>query len=249
MLNIINTEFLKLKRSKMLILLLLGSLVTPSMMIVDAIKIHYSNPNGIITLSALFDSNLMYSMLLFGLIVCVLVGTYLFTREYKENTIKNIIPIPVSKISFIISKLIMLLILVMSFMLISWTYTVIFSTLFNIMYGLNNFSIIVMIEYLVQMILGGILLFLTITPFFFIGIWTKGIIVPTIAATTVAMGNAGLTNESIGALFPWTASFLLINGRLSETGYSELLVISIIGFISIFGFIASILYFQKEDID
>lgn len=48
LLNFVPGEFLKLNRSKILIIALLGALITPAMMLVDAVKIHFSGSNCII---------------------------------------------------------------------------------------------------------------------------------------------------------------------------------------------------------
>ncbi|RBQ24358.1 hypothetical protein ALNOE001_02860 [Candidatus Methanobinarius endosymbioticus] len=68
------------------------------------------------TLFDIFDSCLMHTMLLFGLIVCVMMGAYLFSIEYTENTLKTILTIPISKLSFITSKFLILFIAIISIM-------------------------------------------------------------------------------------------------------------------------------------
>ncbi len=248
MINLVSNEFLKLKRSKILIISFLGALITPLMMFVDVIKIYFSNPSEIITLSAIFDSCLMYTMLLFGFMMCVVIGAYIFSREYKEDTLKTILPIPLSKNRFMISKFITLFILIMVLMLISWGTMLILSNIFHIMYGLTGFNQTIILEYLIKMVVGGIFMFLVISPFIFLAIWTKGLIMPIIAATTILMGSVGLLNESLGALYPWTSTYLLINNSIEQTGYSSITVIGIILTVSIIGFIITLRYFQKEDI-
>jgi bacitracin transport system permease protein len=232
----------------MLLISFLGGVVTPMMMIVDAVKIHYSDPTTAITLESLYHSCSLYSMLLVGLIVSTVIAAYLFSREHTERTLKIILTIPVSKHSFIASKFVMLLIWVTALSAISWASMFVFALPYHAVFGIAEFDVAVAVRYLGEMLLGGVLLFLTISPFAFLALWTKGLVVPIIAATSITMGNAALTNEALGALYPWTASYLLVHGSIAQTGYSYALAAGLVAFVSILGFLASVVYFQQEDI-
>lgn len=248
MVNLLHSELLKLKRSKMLLISFLGALVTPSMMVAGAIKMHYSDPDTIITLYRLFDDSLLYIMCLFGTIVYAVVAAYLFSREYSENTLKHILTVPVSKTAFIISKFIMLFLWIMALTLISWAGIYILAAGFHAVYGLAEFSFAVAAEFLWKMVVGGALMFLTTSPIVFLSLWSKSLVLPVIAATAIAMGNVMLSNEDLGALFPWTSSYFLITDKIESTGHSYSIVICLIAVVSIVGFIASGYYFNKEDV-
>lgn len=62
-------------------------------------------------------------------------------------------------------------------------------------------------------------------------------VVPIITAVVIVMGNVALSNEALGALFPWKASYLLVRGGLAQIDYPYSLMISLIAVISIFGFL------------
>jgi bacitracin transport system permease protein len=246
--NLIYCELLKLKRSKMLLISFLGALVTPIMMIVDGIRTHYAHPEIVNTLADLYDSCLFYTMIIFGLLVYTVIAAYLFSREYSEKTLKTVLTVPVPKLSLIASKFNMLFIWIIALTLVSWVSTFILAATYNVIFGIAEFSMTVALRYLGKMLLGGVLMFLTLSPFAFLAEWTKGIVVPVIVAATVLMGNAALSNEALGALFPWTATLLLINGKITGIGYLNTFAISLIALVSILGFLASVIYFQKEDI-
>jgi len=218
------------------------------MMVAEGIKRFYSEPDAIITLAGFYNGCSLYTMLLFGLIVYAVIAAYLFSREHSEKTLKTILTIPVSKTSFIISKFIMLFIWILALMIVTWFGTLIFAALYGAIFRLGEFSIAVAIEYLGKMLIGGALMFLTISPFAFLATWTKGVVVPIIAAATIAMVNVALTNEALGALFPWTATFLFVDGRMAQTGYPYPLSIGLIALVSILGFLASVVYFKREDV-
>ena len=48
---------------------------------------------------------------------------------------------------------------------------------------------------------------LTLLPFAFLAIWTKGFVVPLIIAATVVLGNMMMVNSELGELFLWVSSF------------------------------------------
>src|SRR5699024_5702471 len=62
----------------------------------------------------------LYTVLIIGAPLYGVVTTYLFNREYVENTIKNILTIPVSRVSFIMSKTLLLFICIMMLTMIYW---------------------------------------------------------------------------------------------------------------------------------
>jgi len=118
--NLVICELLKLRRSKMLLICILGAFVAPILMFVNGVRTHYAHPDAVVKLADFFNSSMLYSMLMFSLIVFAVIGAFLFSREYSENTLKTIITIPVAKSKFIISKFVMLLIVTITLTLISW---------------------------------------------------------------------------------------------------------------------------------
>lgn len=85
MVNLVYCEILKLKRSKMLPISFLGTLVTPVMMVAEGIKRFYSEPDAIITLAGFYNGCSLYTMLLFGLIVYAVIAAYLFSRNTAKK--------------------------------------------------------------------------------------------------------------------------------------------------------------------
>src|SRR5699024_11919053 len=81
---------------------------------------------------------------------------YLFNREYVENTIKNILTIPVSRVSFIMSKTLLLFMWIMMLTMIAW-----FLTLFlGLLTQFDGLDISLLVESFKEFIIGGVLLFI-----------------------------------------------------------------------------------------
>ena len=93
-----------------------------------------------------------------------------------------------------------------------------------------------------------ILMFLTVSPFVFVAMKTKGFVAPMIGSAVIVMGSAALSNQEWGALYPWTATYFLVQGKLQSTGYPTLLSVSIIILVSAVGFLMTFHHFKKEDL-
>lgn len=248
MLNLITCELLKLKHSKMVLLSVLGVLATPCMMLAGALQMHFEYPEKIFTLADIYDNSLVYVMLLINFIVYVAITAYLFSREYTENTLKTLLPIPVSRTTFIIGKILILFLWIMLLAFVTWAGILALFSAYHVIFGMHSFDLKVAGFWLLKFLLGNILMFFTLSPFAFIAQKTRGLVVPMIASAVVVMSNAALSNQDMGALFPWTATYFLIDGRLESTGYPILLSNAIIFAVSVVGLLGTFRYFKEEDL-
>lgn len=87
--DIIYCEWLKLRRSKILLIGVLGSFVVPLLTAVNMVRICLGNPEASPDLWGLYDDAVMFIMLLFGPLVLAVVATWLISREYTERTLKR----------------------------------------------------------------------------------------------------------------------------------------------------------------
>ncbi|WP_442600580.1 ABC transporter permease [Paenibacillus sp. KN14-4R] len=243
MVNLLYCEILKLKRSKMFLISILGSIVAPLMCFVGSIKAKLDDPGKIITYDNMFSETNLYTLLVFGIVVYGVIVAYLFCREYTEKTLKSMLTIPVSKVKFMLGKFIMLFGWIILLTLLSWVLT-----LFLCLVGpIEGGGSALVADYLIQFLLGGTFMFLALTPFVFLTLWLKNIVPPIIAAATITMVNAAISNKDISALFPWTAVYNIATGGTIPDyplAYSYLIVIAV----SVIGFMASLIYFKKTDV-
>lgn len=105
LLNLVYCELLKLKRSKMLFISMLGVMATPCMLLIEALQTHFKHPEQHFTLANIYSNSLLYTMLLINMMIYVAITAYLFSREYTENSLKTILPIPVSRKAFVAGSL------------------------------------------------------------------------------------------------------------------------------------------------
>src|SRR5699024_4887169 len=128
----------------------------------------------------LFYNVNLYNVLIIGALLYGVVTTYLFNREYVENTINNILTIPVSRVSFTISKAHLMFICIMMFKMIAW-----FLTLFlGMLTQFDGLVISLLVESFKVFSIGGVLLFILSTPIILVTLVMKNY-VPTIIFTVV----------------------------------------------------------------
>lgn len=97
LLNLVYFEILKLKRTKIVFFSFFGVFSTPLMMLVESLQTQFERSEQVITLSDIYDSSLIYVMLLMNLLVYSAIISHLFSREYSKDTLKMILPTPVSR--------------------------------------------------------------------------------------------------------------------------------------------------------
>src|SRR5699024_7025458 len=128
----------------------------------------------------LFYNVNVYTVLILGAPLYGVVTTYLFNREYVENTIKNIVTIPVSRISCIMSRTHLLSTWSMMLAVRAWFLTVFLGLLTQF----DGLDISLLVESFKEFSIGGVLLFILSTPIILVTLVMKNY-VPTIIFTVV----------------------------------------------------------------
>lgn len=246
--SILYSEFLKLKRSKIVLIGFLGTLIVPLLVIFNSITRYLKNPDRTINLFGLYDSAIMFLMLLFAPLVISVIATYLISSEYSQKTLKTIFTVPISRKNFLYGKFLILFIIVMLFMVLSWLDILVLALFSSLFLKIAQITVISAVFFLFKMLFCGILLYMTTTPIIYLSIRNKGFITPFITVAAICLLNVILSNSPIAGFFPWTASYLLVCGHSSNWGCSSSISFIIILIMSILSVIASMKRFLKEDI-
>ncbi|OOR48407.1 ABC transporter permease [Bacillus pseudomycoides] len=242
--NLLYTELLKLKRSNMFLISIIGAAVAPFMVVVlSYIHMHTKHPNPIIVFSQLFSEVNLYTTVVLGVPLYGVVIAYLFSREYTEDTLKNLLTIPVSRINFIISKFILLFFWIVMLTLVAWGLTLLLGLLGNF----SGFSSSLLFQSLIQFLMCGGFLFILSTPIVLLTLIMKTYVPPIVLTIIITLINLMSINSEHKDLFPWAATLDIANNTLQPTYPPEYSYIAITA-TSIIGFIATVFYFKKVDI-
>lgn len=248
MLSLMVCELMKLKRSKIALISILGIMSTPGMMFIVCLQTHFEYSERVLTLAGVYENGLLYMMLLTNMMIYIVITAHLFSREYTENTLKTILPIPISRNKLLMSKFFILFLWTAILTFLTWAGIMALSGIYHMMFGLEGYTASFGAVWLVKYLLGSVLIFFTLSPFAYISIKTKGFVAPVIASAVIVMGSAALCNQNIGAIYPWTATYFLAVGKVQSTGYPVFLVVFMIGIVSAAGFLLTFYHFEKEDL-
>lgn len=247
MLRLLHCEYIKLKRSKFLMIGILGTLIVPFFVIVKAVTNYFSDSENVLSVFSLYDGALMFLMLLFAPMVLTILGAWIISREYTDGTLKNILVIPISQTVFICGKLLFFAILTFMFMLISWAEILALALLCNCFIPVTELTIPSFLFFLIKMLYAGVFLWAAQIPFVYLTIRSKGFVTPLIAVAVIIFINVVLSNSGIAGYYPWAASYLLVSGHMSGLNCPKEISIGIIIIMCLSGMAACIFRFKKEE--
>lgn len=243
MVNLLASELLKLKRAKMFLVSVIGAAAAPVMVFIGFLDMKYRMPSEPATFAKAFSETNLYTLLLIGTLLYGVITAYLFNREYAEDTLKNLLTIPVSRISLIVSKLLLLFLWIIALTFLAWTLTF----LLGLIGPYEGLHAGVLTQSLRKFMIGGCLLFLLSTPTLFITLLFKNYVPTIIFTAIVTMINVALANREYKALFPWSAVHVIAD-QVYIPSYPLYYSYLSIGLTFIAGLTASLIYFVKEDI-
>lgn len=239
MLTFIEMEFLKLKRSKIFLLSLMGAVLPPLLMFIAVTSFGEGN-----TFEMLFSNVNMYMSAMFAILIFAIIISYLFGREYNEHTLKTMLTIPVSRGKFLMSKYIMFLV----WIVILTVVTSISTLAFGFIAGLEGFTLKRFLESFAQLLFANVLLFLTFSPFVFVSLFITNMVPAMVGGAGLALVNLMVYGQNWAPYVPWVCPYLIASGEIAQYSTSVMVSYGIILITFIIGLIMSYIYFTKTDV-
>ena len=239
MLTFIEMEFLKLKRSNIFLLSLMGAILPPFLMFIAVFAFDEGN-----TFELLFNNVNMYMSALFAVLLFAIMISYLFGREYNEHTLKTMLTIPVSRGNFLLSKYVMFLV----WILILTVVTSLSTLVFGFIAGLEGFSLKLFIDSFIQLLFANVLLFLTFSPFVFLSLVITNMVPAMVGGAGLTLVNMLIYGQTWAPYVPWVCPYLIASGEIAEYSASISLSYGIILATFAIGLIISYIYFTKTDV-
>lgn len=239
MFTFIEMEFLKLKRSKIFLLSLLGAVLPPLLMFIAVTSFDEGQ-----TFEALFTNVNMYMSAMFAVLIFAIIISYLFGREYNEHTLKTMLTIPVSRKKFLASKYIMFLV----WIVILTVVTSISTLAFGFAAGLDGFSLKIFADGFAQLLYANVLLFLSFSPFVFISLFITNMVPAMISGAGLALVNLMVYGQNWAPFVPWVCPYLIASGEIAEYSTSITVSYGVILATFVIGLVISYIYFTKTDV-
>ena len=239
MLTFIEMEFLKLKRSKIFLLSLMGAILPPLLMFIAVTTFDEGQ-----TFEMLFTNVNMYMSAMFAVMIFAIIISYLFGREYNEHTLKTMLTIPVSRGKFLASKYIMFLVWIVILTVVTSLSTLIF----GFVAGMDGFSIKLFVESFAQLLYANVLLFLTFSPFVFISLFITNMVPAMVGGAALTLVNLMVYGQNWAPFVPWVCPYLIASGEIAEYSTGITISYAIILATFIIGLVISYIYFTKTDV-
>lgn len=236
MLNFIKAEFLKLKRSKLILMVVLG-IIAPAGLMFTGLVFGDVGPQSME--SFLSEINL-YGMLLFNVIIYAMLASYMFVMEYNDHTIKSVLTVPISRNRFILVKFLVFEIIVVMLALLNYF----LSVALGYLAGTTDITFNLLGNQFVQFLGGNFLLSITITPFILLSLLFKNVIPTVIGAVMVSLSSLIIYGTQYEPLSPFTIPLLIIEKTLDSYSYG----VAILVLTCIVGLILSMIYFNRTDV-
>lgn len=239
MLNFIQMEFLKLKRSKIFLSTLLMAALPAILMFLASFAFDEAQ-----SFDALFTSVNMYMSVLFAVLLFAIIISYLFGREYNEHTLKTILTVPISRGRFLISKYVMFLIWILILTLV----TSLSTAIFGFIAGLDGFTLKLFIDSFAQLLLANVLLFLTFSPFVFISLFVTNMVPAMVGGASLTLVNMLVYGQKWAPFVPWTSPYLIASGEMANHSVNIMIPYGVILATFLIGIAISYIYFTKKDV-
>ncbi|MBR3113240.1 MAG: ABC transporter permease [Methanobrevibacter sp.] len=239
MLTFIKMEFLKLKRSNIFLLSLMGAVLPPLLMFIAVFAFDEGS-----TFDMLFTNVNMYMSALFAIMLFSIMISYLFGREYNEHTLKTMLTIPISRGKFLASKYVMFLV----WILILTVVTSLSALVFGFIAGLEGVTLKLFMDSFAQLLFANVLLFLTFSPFVFLSLFITNMVPAMVGGAGLTLVNMLIYGQTWAPYVPWVCPYLIASGEIAEYATSPTVSYGVILVTFLIGLAISYIYFTKTDV-
>lgn len=215
MLNTIYIEFYKLKRSKVIFLAPVSAFL-PALL---ALLTHLSGGASAKDIQNMYNLNSIMMNSLMSIVIFALFASYVFNREYTENTINTLFSCSISRTKFFFGKITV----IFAFIILTNLFQFIFITLAACLLSYSSITLGFLLKELL-IILATAVMQLALVPLdIFITLNSKSIIPSIGFAIGVAVCNLITVNvSSVNFLFPWvvpsSVSYAMASGGKGNYG-------------------------------
>ena len=207
MIALIKTEFLKIKRYHILLIGMIGMICSPLLQYLSQLMLNEELRDAHYNFAALIDNTIWGNTQIFMPVLFTLTGGYLINREYTDDTLKNILTVPVSYRRFLCGKLASMGILAIVFGILSLFAAVVISALTH----LPGIRFAVFMGALPRMIALSVCVYIIVLPLIALcsrrsGLFMTGSVVSFLAGYCVLFFKQGLLRN----IYPFSAALTVI---------------------------------------
>lgn len=206
MVKILKNEWLKVRKSGLLWLSFGITLFSPFVILLMVAILNSDSSHNAIT----FYEFLAMVLRLITTSVSILFYTYfaseLIAREFRNDTFKSQLTIPILRTDFIFGKILLVTVWVLTINILSFLFSILLSAILK----LDGFELVILNKLFGAYLKAGIL----VLPFAYFSIvlvlYFKNIFIPMVINVIMFIISISITKSDIYAIFPWTAPSRII---------------------------------------
>lgn len=207
MLTLVSTEFQKIKRYHILLIGVIGMFCSPLLQLFSQLVVieEVKNPN--FDLAALLEDTVWGDAQIFMPVLFTLIGGYLINREYTDDTLKNILTVPVSFRRLLAGKLLAIGLLAVLLGVCSFVAAV----AVGVCAGLPGAGLPALLKSLVQMAALSVCIYIVVLPVILLcsrrpGSFMGGSVAAFLTGYSVLFFKSGLLRD----IYPFSAALTLV---------------------------------------
>lgn len=206
MLALVSTEFQKLKRYHILLIGVIGMFCSPLLQLFSQLVVTEEVKNPNFDLSALLEDTVWGNAQIFMPVIFTLIGGYLINREYTDDTLKNILTVPVSFRRLMLGKLLAIGLLAV----LLGVYSFVSAVAVGLCAGLPGAGFPALLGSLAQMVALSVCIYIVVLPILLLcsrrpGAFMGGAVAAFLAGYSVLFFKQGLLRD----LYPFSAALAL----------------------------------------
>lgn len=243
--GVLRVEFEKLKGGPFLVISTLVMTVFPVLMSIMFVLIRDKLKVDEFTWSFFLGQNTGMLAMFIGTLLFGLVASYIFGREFVDDTAKNLFTLPVRRESVTLSKFLVLLLCCLGLAAVSFAISLVSGWII----GLSGFTWLVIWKAWTDLIFTVLLIYLTLPVTALVAMAGRGYLPPMGWAAAITVVSILMLNGSVaGRLFPWSlpAIYAIDYGIKGLPFNNTGLLIAVLVFV--IGIIANLVYIRQAEI-
>lgn len=236
-------EFLKIKRSPLILLSFLGISIVPLLMGL----IFPKEVGGIegVTFASFVEDVQMLNLMVMGILMFGLITSYVFSKEFEENTLKATLAIPVRRPRLLWDKFLVVFVWILCLLVANVLEVIMICIIWGVE-GLNLSSIATAFGLAIR---DGLIFMPLLTPIVFVTLLVRRYVAGIVFSIGVVVINiVALASEVYYAYYPYTIPLFLTGPVPEEMIISVPISILILMGTGLLGAIGSVIYFRKISI-
>jgi bacitracin transport system permease protein len=236
-------EFLKIKRSPLIMMSIMGISITP--LLLGLIFPKTADGLESVTFTSFLENVQLLNLMLMGILMFGLITSYVFSKEFEEDTLKSTLVIPIRRSRLLLDKFLVVFVWILSLLFINVIEVIVICMIWGVE-GVTLSSIVAAFGLALR---DGLIFLPLLTPIVFVTLLIRRYVAGIVFSISVVVINmVALNSEVYYAYYPYTIPLFLTGPVPEEMIISVPISILILLGTGLLGAIGSVVYFRKISI-